>query len=167
VEEAVFSAGIRKYKTAGNEAPHRVEKVYFYMINGFHKPDFTIDITTYMDKKLSALLLVFSIVKTYRDSKLEKKQIDLVHVSMMKEINSIQDSIRDIELDIEVVIKESGIQLSADEKLFMREVIDLYRRNYSIESIAEKKEVPETEIEQLLTPYLKVKDEGGLVANAN
>jgi hypothetical protein len=116
---------------------------------------------------LSALLLGFSLFKSYRDSKVEKKQIDLVHVSIMKEINSIQDSIRDIELDIEVVIKESGIQLSADEKLFMREVIDLYRRNYSIESIAEKKEVPETEIEQLLTPYLKVKDEGGLVANAN
>lgn len=116
---------------------------------------------------LSALLLVFSILKTYSDSKVEKKQIDLVHVSMMKEINSIQDSIRDIELDIEVVIKEAGIQLSADEKLFMREVIDLYRRNYSIESIAEKKEVSETEIEQLLTPYLKMKDEGGLVANAN
>jgi len=116
---------------------------------------------------ISAILLGFSLVKSYRDSKVEKKQIDLVHVSMMKEINSIQDSIRDIELDIEVVIKESGIQLSADEKLFMREVIDLYRRNYSIESIAEKKEVPETEIEQLLTPYLKVKDEGGLVANAN
>lgn len=116
---------------------------------------------------LSALLLVFSIVKTYRDSKLEKKQIDLVHVSMMKEINSIQDSIRDIELDIEVVTQEAGIQLSAEEKLFMREVIDLYRRNYSIESIAEMKEVPVTEIEQLLTPYLKIKDEGGLVANAN
>jgi hypothetical protein len=116
---------------------------------------------------LSALLLVVSIVKTYRESKDEKKQIDLVHVSMMKEINSIQDSIRDIELDIEVVTKEAGLQLSADEKLFMREVIDLYRRNYSIESIAEKKEVPVTEIEQLLTPYLKIKDEGGQVANAN
>lgn len=116
---------------------------------------------------LSALLLGFSIVKTYRDSKLEKKQIDLVHVSMMKEINSIQDSIRDIELDIEVVTKEAGIPLSAEEKLFIREVIDLYRRNYSIESIAEMKEVPVTEIEQLLTPYLKIKDEGGLVANAN
>ncbi|MFB3166949.1 hypothetical protein P5G62_007485 [Neobacillus sp. 179-C4.2 HS] len=116
---------------------------------------------------LSALLLVFSIVKTYRDSKAEKKQIDLVHVSMMKEINSIQDSIRDIELDIEVVTKEAGIQLSAEEKLFMREVIDLYRRNYSIESIAEMKEVPVTEIDQLLTPYLKIKDEGGQVANAN
>ncbi|WHZ06065.1 hypothetical protein QNH48_17280 [Neobacillus sp. YX16] len=116
---------------------------------------------------ISAILLGFSLVKSYRDSKVEKKQIDLVHVSIMKEINSIQDSIRDIELDIEVVINEAGIHLSADEKLFMREVIDLYRRNYSIESIAEKKEVPETEIEQLLTPYLKIKDEGGLVANAN
>jgi hypothetical protein len=116
---------------------------------------------------LSALLLVFSIVKSVRDSKVEKKQIDLVHVSMMKEINSIQDSIRDIELDIEVVTKEAGVQLSEEEKLFMREVIDLYRRNYSIESIAEKKEVPVTEIEQLLTPYLKIKDEGGQVANAN
>jgi len=116
---------------------------------------------------LSALLLVFSIVKSIRDSKVEKKQIDLVHVSMMKEINNIQDSIRDLELDIEVVTKEAGIQLSAEEKLFMREVVDLYRRNYSIESIAEKKEVPVTEIEQLLTPYLKIKDEGGQVANAN
>lgn len=116
---------------------------------------------------LSALLLGFSLFKSYRDSIVEKKQIDLVHVSMMKEINSIQDSIRDIELDIEVVINEAGIQLSPERKLFMREVIDLYRRNYSIESIAEKKEVPETEIEQLLAPFLKLKDEGGLVANAN
>jgi bacillithiol biosynthesis deacetylase BshB1 len=55
VEEAVFSAGIRKYKTAGNEEPHRVEKFYFYMINGFHMPDFTIDITYFMNNKLAAL----------------------------------------------------------------------------------------------------------------
>jgi N-acetylglucosamine malate deacetylase 1 len=55
VEEAVFSSGIRKYVTEGNEPAHRVERVYFYMINGFHKPDFTIDITQYMDKKLQAL----------------------------------------------------------------------------------------------------------------
>ena len=116
---------------------------------------------------ISAFLLVFSLVKTYRDSKAQHKEIDLVHVSLMKEINSIQDSIRDIELDIEVVMKEAGIQLSPDEKLLMREVIDLYRRNYSIESIAEKKQVTENEIEELLTPYLKIKDEGGLVANAN
>jgi bacillithiol biosynthesis deacetylase BshB1 len=55
VEEAVFSAGIRKYQTAENEQPHRVEKLYFYMINGFHQPDFTVDITSFIDRKLASL----------------------------------------------------------------------------------------------------------------
>lgn len=54
VEEAVFSAGIRKYNM-GESAPHRVERLYFYMINGFHRPDFTVDISPFMDKKLQAL----------------------------------------------------------------------------------------------------------------
>lgn len=55
VEEAVFSAGIRKYQTKNNEAPHKVSRVYFYMINGFHKPDFTIDISETMGYKTAAL----------------------------------------------------------------------------------------------------------------
>jgi N-acetylglucosamine malate deacetylase 1 len=55
VEEAVFSAGIRKFETELFNEPHRVNKVYFYMINGFHKPDFTIDISSYMSKKKMSL----------------------------------------------------------------------------------------------------------------
>jgi N-acetylglucosamine malate deacetylase 1 len=55
VEEAVFSAGIRKYHTEDTQAPHKVSKVYFYMINGFHKPDFTIDISDSMGDKIEAL----------------------------------------------------------------------------------------------------------------
>ncbi|MGZ4159867.1 MAG: bacillithiol biosynthesis deacetylase BshB1 [Neobacillus sp.] len=55
VEEAVFSAGIRNYRAEKNEPAHRVAKVYFYMINGFHYPDFTIDVSRYMDKKIGAL----------------------------------------------------------------------------------------------------------------
>jgi len=55
VEEAVFSAGIKKYKTDECNDPHRVEKMYYYMINGFHNPDFTIDISTFIEKKLEAL----------------------------------------------------------------------------------------------------------------
>lgn len=55
VEEAVFSAGIRKYETEDVEQPHKVEKVYFYMINGFHKPDFAIDISAFIDKKMDSL----------------------------------------------------------------------------------------------------------------
>ncbi|MBS4215878.1 bacillithiol biosynthesis deacetylase BshB1 [Neobacillus rhizophilus] len=54
VEEAVFSAGIKKFETESSE-PHRVNRLYFYMINGFHKPDFTVDISMSMDKKIAAL----------------------------------------------------------------------------------------------------------------
>ena len=54
VEEAVFSAGIKKYETESSE-PHRVNRLYFYMINGFHKPDFTVDISMSMEKKIAAL----------------------------------------------------------------------------------------------------------------
>lgn len=115
---------------------------------------------------ISAILLVISILKTAQATKVNHKQIDMVHISMMKEIDAFQESIRNIELDIEVVMQEAGIQLSSEEKQFIREVIDLYRRNYSIESIAEQKQVPVSEIEQLLAPYLKVKDEGGRVINA-
>lgn len=55
VEEAVFSAGIKKYATEGCNEPHKVERVYYYMINGFHQPDFLVDISAFIDKKLSAL----------------------------------------------------------------------------------------------------------------
>lgn len=53
VEEAIFSAGIRKYMP---EIPvHRVQSLYFYMINGFHKPDFCIDISSHISDKIAAL----------------------------------------------------------------------------------------------------------------
>ncbi|MFJ7726445.1 hypothetical protein ACIQXV_09790 [Neobacillus sp. NPDC097160] len=116
---------------------------------------------------ISALLLIFSILKSTKALKVEHNQIDLIHISTMKEINALQESVRNIELDIEVVTKEAGIPLAPEEKLLKREVLDLYRRNYSMESIAELKQVTVTEIEQLLAPYQEVKVEGRAVANEN
>ncbi|NRD80553.1 bacillithiol biosynthesis deacetylase BshB1 [Bacillus sp. BRMEA1] len=55
VEEAAFSAGIKKFQTDDFNEPHKVERLYFYMINGFHTPDFTVDVSLFMDKKLEAL----------------------------------------------------------------------------------------------------------------
>lgn len=55
VEEAVFSAGIKKYQTGDEETPHRVKNVYYYMINGFHHPDFVVDITSFITTKIEAL----------------------------------------------------------------------------------------------------------------
>lgn len=55
VEEAVFSAGIRKYKTGADDLPHKVKNVFYYMINGFHKPDFVIDISHFFERKKRSL----------------------------------------------------------------------------------------------------------------
>lgn len=55
VEEAVFSAGVRKVMENEQMAAHHVQNVYYYMINGFHKPDFVIDISTYMTYKIASL----------------------------------------------------------------------------------------------------------------
>lgn len=53
VEEAMFSAGVRKFMP--HLEHHRVQSMYFYMINGFHKPNFCVDVSEYMDDKVRAL----------------------------------------------------------------------------------------------------------------
>lgn len=53
VEEAVFSAGIRKYMPTF--PAHKVQAMYFYMINGFHKPSFCVDVSEEMEGKIQAL----------------------------------------------------------------------------------------------------------------
>jgi predicted RNA methylase len=114
---------------------------------------------------ISALLLIFSILRTVQASNAEKKRIDLVHISLMKDIDNLKDSLRNIELETEVIMQEAGMQLSRKDVVFMREVLDLYKRNYSIASIAEKQQVSVEEIEQMLAPYLTSKDERRKAAN--
>lgn len=55
VEEAVFSAGIRRYKTEPDLPAHRVPSVYYYMINAWERPQFVIDISDTIDKKIASL----------------------------------------------------------------------------------------------------------------
>jgi bacillithiol biosynthesis deacetylase BshB1 len=55
VEEAVFSAGVRKYMEEEGLDSHRIQNMHYYMINGFHKPDFVVDITSTISKKLDSL----------------------------------------------------------------------------------------------------------------
>lgn len=55
VKEAFFSAGIRKYETSGKEEAHKAKQLYFYMINGFHRPDFCVDIGEVITRKQEGL----------------------------------------------------------------------------------------------------------------
>lgn len=55
IEEAYFSSGIRRYKGEKSLDAYRPEALYFYFINGFHKPDFAVDITSVQQTKMNAL----------------------------------------------------------------------------------------------------------------
>lgn len=55
VKEAIFSSGIRRFLPDCPYPAVKVHKHYTYMINGFHKPNFYVDITDYMETKLQAL----------------------------------------------------------------------------------------------------------------
>ncbi len=55
VEEAVFSAGIRRYGDGELGDAHRVRSVYYYMINAFCRPHFLVDISETAQDKLASL----------------------------------------------------------------------------------------------------------------
>lgn len=55
VEEALFSAGIRKFEVEDDLPAHRVEKVYYYFINGYDHPPITVDITNVQERKMDSL----------------------------------------------------------------------------------------------------------------
>jgi len=114
---------------------------------------------------ISALLLIVSMLRSARTAKKERDQIDQIHISILEEINSLQKTIRNLELDQEVFMYEARIPMTYEEKVFMREVLDMYYRKYSVESIAELKKVTPNTIEKMLAPYQKVKDERRKVAN--
>ncbi|SFE34420.1 bacillithiol biosynthesis deacetylase BshB1 [Alteribacillus iranensis] len=55
VREALFDAGIRRYPDI--EVPaHKTPSFYYYFVNGFHQPDFYVDISRWQTDKEKALL---------------------------------------------------------------------------------------------------------------
>lgn len=55
VKEAFFSAGIRKFHTGSDSPSHKAGFLYYYCINSEPRPDFVVDISDYMPRKLDAL----------------------------------------------------------------------------------------------------------------
>ncbi|NEX79996.1 hypothetical protein G4Z05_14125 [Bacillus thermocopriae] len=114
---------------------------------------------------LSILLLIISLVRTKKTAEKTQEAIDMFHINLMKEINDVKESLNNIELDMEIISKEAGVQLSAEEKKLRREVLDLYKRQYSLENIAEQKQMSVQEINQIITTYVTPQDERGKAAH--
>lgn len=55
VKEAFFSSGIKKFETPGGNSAHKPNNLFYYFINSQPRPDFVLDISGFMDQKLSAL----------------------------------------------------------------------------------------------------------------
>jgi bacillithiol biosynthesis deacetylase BshB1 len=55
VKEAFFSSGIKKWTGNESREAYRPKAHFYYVINGYQNPIFTIDITNEIDKKVKAL----------------------------------------------------------------------------------------------------------------
>lgn len=55
VEEAVFSAALRRYGTQDGYPPHRVRQILYYSINGMSAPEIAVDISSTLEQKKEAL----------------------------------------------------------------------------------------------------------------
>lgn len=55
IEEAVFSAAIKKVMDAQHLEPHRVKNLFYYQINGLEPAQFYIDISAHIETKRKAL----------------------------------------------------------------------------------------------------------------
>ncbi|WP_235179057.1 hypothetical protein [Bacillus cihuensis] len=110
----------------------------------------------------AVILLILSVIKSKQSSKRVEEQIDQFTISFLKELNQLQQKVQNVEIDTEIIAQKTG---ASKQRLLLREVIDLHRRGYSLESISEKFQLTETEIKNLLAPYIKSKDERSEVSN--
>jgi hypothetical protein len=115
---------------------------------------------------LAAVLLILSYFNTRKSARAEQREINSVYVSLMEENNKLLERIRQLELDAEITAYEANvIGINSTERIVLRELLDLYKRGYTIEGIAEKVQLNEKEIQYLLAPYMGLKSERRKVAN--
>ncbi|WP_075981621.1 hypothetical protein [Bacillus massilinigeriensis] len=115
---------------------------------------------------ISAALLIYSLVQIKQSSNKEQREIDSIYFSMMEEISKLQNHIRNLELDVEIISQNTENKaISNEERALLRELLDLYKRGYSVQSIAGEKNMNEVEVEQILAPYKASKKERSATVN--
>jgi esterase/lipase len=114
----------------------------------------------------AVVLLILSFSKNNQQSKSFEKQLEETTFTYMEEINKLQEQMRNMELDVEIIAVQAGFMNgSGEQHILYREILDLYKRGYSAESIALKKQLSVDEIEQLLSPFKQLSNEGSYGAD--
>jgi TolA-binding protein len=113
----------------------------------------------------AVVLLILSFIKTTQSKSQLEQQMEHVSISVRNEVHELEMQIRNMQLDAEITAQQSGaMEASSEERLMLRDMLDMHKRGYSIESIASQKQLPSTEVERMLTPYMSRKAERGMVA---
>ncbi|WP_254871035.1 hypothetical protein [Bacillus sp. Marseille-Q1617] len=113
----------------------------------------------------AVVLLILSFIKTTQSKSQLEQQMENVSISVRNEVHELEQQIRNMQLDAEITAQQSGaMEASSEERLLLRDMLDMHKRGYSIESIASQKKLPSTEVERMLTPYMTRKAERGMVA---
>jgi len=112
----------------------------------------------------AVVLLAISYKQTRKIAK-DEQQIERVSLAFMDEVHQLQQQIRNLEMDTEIIAQETGIfNGSPEQRLLVREILDLHRRGYSLDSIASKTQLSKNEVKAILSPYLKETNERRKVA---
>ncbi|MCG7314252.1 hypothetical protein [Priestia flexa] len=115
---------------------------------------------------IAILLLILSFRKTKQSQTHTDQQLEQLTLTIGQEMNELNDRIRTLEIDAAITVEKSGVLgLESPERKDLRNMIDMHKRGYSFESIAGRmKGYTQQEVEQLLAPYTKKKDEGSMMA---
>ncbi|MFD1737439.1 hypothetical protein ACFSCX_12825 [Bacillus salitolerans] len=110
-----------------------------------------------------SLLLVFSFLQNKRMERSEQRRLDTMYLGCMEEIDKLQKQIKTIQLDSEITAQEIGI--SPKDRLMLRDILDLYKRGYSTDSIAEKMKINKIDVQEILTPFMSPDEERRKISN--
>ncbi|MGX1263106.1 hypothetical protein RKD55_000910 [Rossellomorea marisflavi] len=113
----------------------------------------------------AVVLLILSFVKTSQSKSQLEQQVEHMSISVMNEVHELEKQMRAMQLDAEITAQQAGaVPATSDERRVLRDMLDLYKRGYSIESIASEQQLPTIEVERMLTPYMTKKAERSMVA---
>lgn len=113
----------------------------------------------------AVVLLILSFIKTTQSNSQLEQQIEHVSISVLNEVHELEKQLRNIQLDAEITAQQSGAApAESKERIILREMLDLHKRGYSIESIASKNQLTPNEVEHMLASYTSRKSERSLVA---
>lgn len=113
----------------------------------------------------AVVLLILSFIKTTQTNSRLEQQIEHVSISVLNEVHELEKQLRNIQLDAEITAQQAGAAPAvSEERELLREMLDLYKRGYSVESIAGKTKLKPNEVEHMLSPFMAQKGERGLVA---